>query len=378
MERRSSRRRSKSSACSGVRSSISSLARLARAAFAALGCAGLALGDAHDEGLVPLHEHHAAACQLDGGEVAGRAREVLAKDELVDDGADARHGHLRHDAVGGERIPTALEHLCGARSPEDVDERARALVDLLEVCQAVAAISAVGRCLLAKVAEDEGAQAVRRGGVEDHLTEACLVCLVHRLELLWREVVALDAREEKLRGVDVSRGIEQQAFRARAVAAGTACLLIVVLEGERQIVVDDVAHVALVDAHAKGIRRHHDRLAVEEEILLVALSLLGRKAGVVARRRKACLAEGVAHLLDGAATHAVDDAGAIRAGACELEQRGVLIRAARRALDGEGEVWAVEARHDAKRVAEGKRCLDVITNLPCRRGGERHHGRTRG
>ena len=108
------------------------------------------------------------------------------------------------------------------------------------------------------------------------------------------------------------------------------------------------------------------------------VALLGREAGVVARGGNSLLAEHVADVLDGAAAHAVDDAGALLMRANELEERLVLCALAAWPLHGKREVGAVEARHDAKRVSQAKRGLDVLANLARGRGGECHDGRARG
>ena len=118
------------------------------------------------------------------------------------------------------------------------------------------------------------------------------------LHLFGGEVIALGLGEQKLGGVDVSGGVEQKALRLGAVASRAAGLLVVVLERERQVVVDDVVDVALVDAHAKGVGGHHNGLAVVEEVVLVGLALGGGEARVVARGCHAVLAKHVADVLD--------------------------------------------------------------------------------
>ncbi len=175
----------------------------------------------------------------------------------------------------------------------------------------------------------------------------------------------------------VAGGVEEHALRLGAVASGAARLLVVVLQAAREIVVGDVAHVRFVDAHAEGVRGHHDPRAVVEEVVLVALPLAGGKSGVVPRGKKPMGAQVVADLLDGATARAVDDAAAVLARLAEAQQPAVLVGAALRALDGEGKVRSVETRHHAEGVGEPERCGDVLADPAGRRRGERHNRRTR-
>ena len=64
-------------------------------------------------------------------------------------------------------------------------------------------------------------------------------------------------------------GIDQDAFRLQAVAAGAARFLLVVLERLRRAGVHDEPDIGSIDAHAERDRRHHDvRVFVEERILV--------------------------------------------------------------------------------------------------------------
>ena len=64
-----------------------------------------------------------------------------------------------------------------------------------------------------------------------------------------------------------------------AVAARAARLLVVSLERLGYVVVDHVAHVGLVDAHAEGDRGDDHLHALHEEVVLVG----GARGGVHAR-----------------------------------------------------------------------------------------------
>lgn len=61
-----------------------------------------------------------------------------------------------------------------------------------------------------------------------------------------------------LNGIGVAVAEEEDAGRALAVSACSACLLVVAFEGLRERVVHHEADVALVDAHSKGNGSHDD------------------------------------------------------------------------------------------------------------------------
>ena len=73
--------------------------------------------------------------------------------------------------------------------------------------------------------------------------------------------------------------------RPGPVAAGTADLLIIALDGLRQVGVHDPADVGLVDAHAEGDRRHHDQPVLALEGGLDPAALLGIEARVIGQRQ---------------------------------------------------------------------------------------------
>jgi hypothetical protein len=58
---------------------------------------------------------------------------------------------------------------------------------------------------------------------------------------------------------------EERTIAGEAVAAGTPGLLVIAFDVLGQIVVYDVTHVRLVDAHAEGDRRTHDADLVANE-----------------------------------------------------------------------------------------------------------------
>ncbi len=91
---------------------------------------------------------------------------------------------------------------------------------------------------------------------------------------------------------------EEHAARGSAVAARAAGLLDVRFERARELVMDDKAHVALVDAHAEGNRRHDDTRPPFDEGGLCRLALAALHPGVVVQRADvAAAAQELRHLL---------------------------------------------------------------------------------
>jgi hypothetical protein len=75
---------------------------------------------------------------------------------------------------------------------------------------------------------------------------------------------------------DVLQAVDQPGVRGQAVAAGAAGLLVVGLDGLRQVEVGDEAHVRLVDAHAEGDGGDDDHALLAQEAPPGALA---RRAG---------------------------------------------------------------------------------------------------
>ena len=67
-------------------------------------------------------------------------------------------------------------------------------------------------------------------------------------------------------------------------------------------------HVGLVNAHAKGIRRHNDRRGVVDEVILIFAACFGGQARVVLCGRKAVFGQKLLQLVHILAGGAVDDA----------------------------------------------------------------------
>ena len=119
----------------------------------------------------------------------------------------------------------------------------------------------------------------------------------------------------------------------------------------------DEAHIGLVDAHAKGNRRHHHHAVVALEAVLVALPQGGVQAGVVGQGVQAALAQELRHFLDPLARLAIDDAGIglmfVFDEAQQLRRRVLL------ADDGVADVGPVEAADKGTRILQLQALHDV-------------------
>ena len=106
----------------------------------------------------------------------------------------------------------------------------------------------------------------------------------HLLQLRARDLLLLCARlfVDELRLLDhVSRAEQQHAIARQSIASGASGFLVVALDVFRQIVVDDVADVRFVDAHAECDRRADDAHFITQKKLLVRRALSTRKSGVI-------------------------------------------------------------------------------------------------
>src|SRR5699024_6308154 len=90
--------------------------------------------------------------------------------------------------------------------------------------------------------------------------------------------------------------------------SGTTGLLVVALDGARQVEVGDEADIGFVDAHAEGDRGDHDDSVLAEEPGLVLRTDLGRQPRVIGQSGDAAGGERLGELVDSPAGEAVDDA----------------------------------------------------------------------
>ncbi len=162
--------------------------------------------------------------------------------------------------------------------------------------------------------------------------------------------------------------VEHDAFRLRAVPAGAARLLIIVLHTLRHIKVQHITHIGLVNAHAESIGGHDHRLSVIDEILLVFAALLSRQAGVVSGCGNAPGLQSLMYLLHILAGGTVDDSAVPGMALYVLQQKIHFIFGC---FHAEIEILAVESADQQLRLSKAQHGNDVILYLSRGRGCER-------
>ena len=155
-----------------------------------------------------------------------------------------------------------------------------------------------------------------------------------------------------------------------AVASGTPGLLEVLLERAGDVDVHHQPDVGLIDAHAKGIRGHHDaQLAVHPGALPFRL-LLAAESGVKEGGRDAFSMQRRGDLGGALAAADVDDGRS----ACALEDANELAQLVVAVADKVGEVGSGEALAEDVGGTETELLLHVVDGLRGSRGGEGQHG----
>ena len=289
---------------------------------------------------------------------------------------------VRELAVGGAPVELPRQNGLAPAPPEDIGDHRRAehfsrglhgaeyqrrLVGNAHPAPGGVAVAAVAAALLRlfpEVPEDVIAEASRGAAVVLHAGEALIV------EGRLVAVPGAPLDEEALDG-RILPAVEEDAFRRRAVAPGPARFLIVGLEALRHLVVQHIAHVALVDAHTEGVRRRHDRRPGIGEILLRGLPLLVGQPRMVPSGAEARIPEKLIHLVHRFPGGAVHDAAFPRMGRHVFPDEFLLVRAAHHS---EGQIRPVQPGAEDPRAPEAQTLLHVLLHHGRGRRGEgRHH-----
>ena len=169
----------------------------------------------------------------------------------------------------------------------------------------------------------------------------------------------------------VAAGKEQQAVRRQSVAPRASRFLVVALDVLRQIRVDDVADVRLVDAHAEGDGGADDLRLVPQEGVLIPRTLVGIEAGMIGDGGKSLRPQRGGEGFSAFAGLAVNDPGLAGTRVGEVANL--------RRSPGLGnhlvfEIWPIEAGQKDCWIAEFELLDDVLADALGGGGRERQHG----
>ena len=135
---------------------------------------------------------------------------------------------------------------------------------------------------------------------------------------------------------------------------------------------DDEADIGLVDPHAEGDGRHHDRPVLGQEPLQPAIAVTGLHAGVIGDGVGAVGAQGLGHPFAAVAAAAIDHAGLAAPLAHQIDHGGIGLRP-RGVLLGDGrelQIGPGEAVDDDLRVFQPQRADDILAGAGVGRGGD--------
>ena len=304
---------------------------------------------------------------------------VAAVEHIGDERLAKAHGTRGHVAHGGAgHIGDVLDL--------ELREAVAAVAAALDVVRGGAARTGrgmLGRGLVAKVAQHVFAQAAGGIAVTLHLAEQAISILerpraLFVVECLIGSIAAVDQKATHAKIVAVP---QQMAAGWVAITAGAARLLVVGLDALGHVVVDHVAHVGLVDAHAKGVGgNHHLDIVVDKGALALAAGVITH-AGMVAANANAagtqCLGKLTCQRIDRLTGRAIHDAALARMrDHIVAHPRGLGLVA--HLLAAKVEILAIEARHHRRGVLQAEHLLNVRTHALGRRSGKgRHDGALR-
>ena len=238
----------------------------------------------------------------------------------------------------------------------------------------------LGRGLVAKVAQHVFAQAAGGIAVALHLAEQAITVLERPRALLVVErlVGRIAAVDQKAAHTEIVTVPQQVAAGRIAIAASAARLLVVCLDTLGHVVVNHVAHVGFVDAHAKGVGgNHHLNVVVDKGALALAAGVVAH-AGMVAANANAagaqCLGKLRGQRVNRLAGRTIHYAALARMRDHVVAHPGGLGLVAH-LFATKVEVLAIKTRHYGRWVLQAEHLLDIGAHALGRRGGKRRHDR---
>jgi hypothetical protein len=219
-------------------------------------------------------------------------------------------------------------------------------------------VVAPGRGFLSEIVEHGHAQAGGGGAVMLHGAEFAPVVLLHFLQFFCGRLV-LVLQQEFLDDHILGR-VEQDALGRFAVPSGPPGFLVVVLQAGGHVVMEHIAHVGLVDAHAESVGGDDHQGPVIQEIFLGLLPFLLAEPGMVPTHGKALAPEpGIQfiHVLPGGT---IDDTAVLRM-ALQIVQHEFVLAAG--PFHSEIQVGPVKAGDQALGILQLQALEDVFLDL---------------
>lgn len=176
--------------------------------------------------------------------------------------------------------------------------------------------------------------------------------------------------EEALSQGSVGPGVKGDAHGRFSVPAGPTGLLVVGLEGGRELDVEHRPDVGFVDAHAEGVGSHDHPALSAHEPLLHARALRAGQAGVIGVDGETAPCQMIPNDLHGPARRGIDD-GQTRELAKHTMDGAHPCATAPSGQDRPVEVGSVERPDDLERVAKAEVGGDVVSHGRRGAGGER-------
>ena len=246
--------------------------------------------------------------------------------------------HDVEEVRGAEALPGPLRrrhHLARILGAVDAPGRVEAHVAI-----------AARRDPLAEVLDQRHPPARRRLAIPEQRIEA----LVLAAPVLLARILVLD---ELAAHPDVGEAVEH----VRLGAPGPSNLLVVRLDAARQVGVEHIAHVRLVDPHAEGDGSDDDHARLGHEHVLVLFARLGVHPRVIGKRSDPGRGEQRRGLLGLLPRQAVDDAALSLVAGDEALQLPLPVALH---LHRERDVRAVEAEHELLDLAAEELLGDVL------------------
>ncbi len=279
---------------------------------------------------------------------------------------------VAHDVVGGAPthevddvllVEVLLDGLDGSQHTGQCVRGLDVFLRMLAVVAVAAVVLVVG---LTEIVEQHLPAADIRLGVSLRFLKQLTANLFLVLAFVLHEFLEL---------LQVLRRIEGETDALTAIAAGATRLLIIALEALGNVVVDDEAHIGLVDTHTEGDGGHDDVDVLLEEVILRLRTFIGLQSGVVRRGLEAVelqLGRQLLHLL---ARETVDDATLALMLLKETDNLVVGVLVALLLPHLIIKVGAVERTLELLGVGDAEVALDVDAHLVgsrCREGDDGH------